>query len=128
MLIFCLERLRRRIPVAADAEVGCEDDERRVVEGHVNASGSHEDMQTDAEQKEIPLAAQLTIRIDARVQADEEIRFAALLFDLQVLQPDGLYQSQQRFGLYRWHIVDPVRFETDLRVTIQDLGWRLDGS
>ena len=29
-----------------------------------------------------------------------------------------------RFGLYRWHIVDPVRFETDLRVTMQALGWR----
>ena len=46
---------------------------------------------------------------------------------IQVLQPDGVYQSQQRFGLYRWHIVDPVRFESDLRVTIQDLGWRSDG-
>ena len=42
----------------------------------------------------------------------------------QVIKPDGLYQSQQRFGLYRWHIPDPVRFENDLRVTIQDLGWR----
>jgi D-arabinan exo alpha-(1,3)/(1,5)-arabinofuranosidase (non-reducing end) len=42
----------------------------------------------------------------------------------QVLRPDGLYQSQQRFGLYRWHIVDPIRFEQDLRVTIQALGWR----
>ena len=29
--------------------------------------------------------------------------------------------------MYRWHIVDPVRFEKDLRVTIQDLGWRLGG-
>jgi D-arabinan exo alpha-(1,3)/(1,5)-arabinofuranosidase (non-reducing end) len=47
---------------------------------------------------------------------------------IQVLKPDGLYQSQQRFGLYRWHIVDPIRFETDLRVTIQDLGWRADGT
>ena len=45
----------------------------------------------------------------------------------QVIKPDGLYQSQQRFGLYRWHIVDPVRFEKDLRVTIQDLGWRTGG-
>jgi hypothetical protein len=35
-----------------------------------------------------------------------------------------LYQSQQRFGLYRWHITDPIRFEEDLRVTIQALGWR----
>ena len=43
---------------------------------------------------------------------------------VQVIKPDGLYQSQQRFGLYRWHIADPVRFETDLRITIQALGWR----
>jgi hypothetical protein len=42
----------------------------------------------------------------------------------QVIRPDGVYQSQQRFGLYRWHIMDPVRFRDDLRVTIQALGWR----
>jgi hypothetical protein len=41
----------------------------------------------------------------------------------QVLRPDGLYRSQQRFGMYRWHVMDPVRFESDLRVTIQALGW-----
>jgi hypothetical protein len=29
-------------------------------------------------------------------------------------------------GLYRWHIMDPVRFGTDLKVTIQALGWWLD--
>jgi hypothetical protein len=45
----------------------------------------------------------------------------------QVLRPDGLYRSQQRFGLYRWHIMDPIRFSADLRVTIQALGWRADG-
>jgi hypothetical protein len=45
----------------------------------------------------------------------------------QVIRPDGLYASQQRFSLYRWHIMDPVRFEQDLRVTIQALGWRADG-
>ncbi|MCE5270439.1 DUF2961 domain-containing protein [bacterium] len=44
----------------------------------------------------------------------------------QVIRPDGLYDSQQRFGLYRWHIMDPVRFEKDLKVTIQALGWRAD--
>ena len=44
----------------------------------------------------------------------------------QVIRPDGTYQSQQRFGLYRWHIVDPIRFDKDLRITIQDLGWRYD--
>jgi hypothetical protein len=45
----------------------------------------------------------------------------------QVLRPDGLYQSQTRFGLYRWHIMDPIRFSQDLRVTIQALGWRDGG-
>jgi hypothetical protein len=45
----------------------------------------------------------------------------------QVIRPDGVYQSQQRFGLYRWHIMDPIRFEQDLRVTIQALGWRSGG-
>lgn len=45
----------------------------------------------------------------------------------QVIKPDGLYQSQQRFGMYRWHITDPIRFEKHLRVTVQDLGWRSGG-
>jgi hypothetical protein len=45
----------------------------------------------------------------------------------QIIRPDGLYQSQQRFGLYRWHIMDPVRFEKDLKVTIQALGWKSGG-
>ena len=26
--------------------------------------------------------------------------------------------------MYRWHIPDPVRFEKDLKVTIQSLGWK----
>ena len=31
------------------------------------------------------------------------------------------------FGQYRWHIEDPVRFEEDLKITIQCLGWGPDG-
>ncbi|UTW54691.1 glycoside hydrolase family 172 protein [Kordiimonas sp. SCSIO 12610] len=42
----------------------------------------------------------------------------------EVQRPDGTYRSQQRFGLYRWHIPDPVRFENKLKVTMQALGWR----
>ena len=42
----------------------------------------------------------------------------------QVIRPDGLYRSQQRFGMYRWHLADPVRFASDLTVDIQALGWR----
>ena len=32
-----------------------------------------------------------------------------------------------RVGEYRWHITDPIRFESDLRVTIQSLGWQSEG-
>lgn len=42
----------------------------------------------------------------------------------QVLTPDRLYRSQMRFGMYRWHITDPIRFEERLKVTIQALGWQ----
>jgi hypothetical protein len=45
----------------------------------------------------------------------------------QVIRPDGLYASQTRFGMYRWHVTDPIRFEKSLRVTIQALGWRYGG-
>ena len=45
----------------------------------------------------------------------------------QVIRPDGTYRSQTRFGLYRWHITDPVRFAQDLRITIQALSWRDGG-
>lgn len=45
----------------------------------------------------------------------------------QVIKPDGLYRSQQRFGMYRWHVLDPIRFDEKLRVTIQALGWRSEG-
>lgn len=38
-----------------------------------------------------------------------------------------LYQREPghvpKHGLYRWHIMDPIRFRTDLKVTIQALGW-----
>lgn len=45
----------------------------------------------------------------------------------QVIRGDGHYDVLQRFGLYRWHVADPIRFEKDLKVTIQALGWRADG-
>lgn len=45
----------------------------------------------------------------------------------QVIRGDGHYNVMQRFGLYRWHITDPIRFDKNLKVTIQALGWREGG-
>ncbi|WP_217452050.1 glycoside hydrolase family 172 protein [Mucilaginibacter humi] len=45
----------------------------------------------------------------------------------QVIKGDGHYQIRQRFGMYRWHIQDPIRFDKDLKVTIRDLGWKSGG-
>jgi hypothetical protein len=44
----------------------------------------------------------------------------------EAIIPDGSDPgfTQSRFGMYRWHLTDPVRFGTDLRVTVQALGWR----
>ncbi len=44
-----------------------------------------------------------------------------------VTKQDNLYKSQLRFSMYRWHILDPIRFSSDLKVTIQALGWREGG-
>ncbi|XAL98027.1 DUF2961 domain-containing protein [Phycisphaeraceae bacterium D3-23] len=44
--------------------------------------------------------------------------------------PQAVYDADPKLGqrvpahaLYRWHLPDPVRFEHDLRVTVQALGW-----
>lgn len=48
--------------------------------------------------------------------------------------PQAVYQATPKLGprppahgLYRWHMPDPIRFERDLRVTVQALGWWPDG-
>lgn len=46
----------------------------------------------------------------------------------QIVYPDGLYTHQLRFSMYRWHIMDPIRFHEDLKITIQDLGWISTGN
>ena len=46
---------------------------------------------------------------------------------VQALPVGEIYKPGQRFGLYRWHITDPVRFTKDLRITMQDLGWKGQG-
>lgn len=45
----------------------------------------------------------------------------------QVIRPTTDYHTQMRFGLYRWHISDPIRFDQDIKVTMQALGWGRKG-
>ena len=49
--------------------------------------------------------------------------------------PQAVYEATSALGprppahgLYRWHLTDPIRFESDLRVTVQALGWWPDGT
>jgi len=64
----------------------------------------------------------------AGVEKSEYTEFSGPYTGLpQVIRGDGHYDIAQRFGLYRWHITDPIRFDKDLKVTIQDLGWHQDG-
>lgn len=61
------------------------------------------------------------------VGGEYQIYSAPFLGMHQVVRPDGTYASQHRHAMYRWHVMDPVRFEKNLRVTIQALGWRGEG-
>jgi hypothetical protein len=47
------------------------------------------------------------------------------VLDPQSTNPDG---GPPQHSLYRWHILDPVNFHQNLKVTIQDLGWWPDGT
>lgn len=53
--------------------------------------------------------------------------YNSLYGGMYYVRPANHYDNQMRFSMYRWHIPDPVRFQKDLRVTIQDLGWYKEG-
>ena len=58
----------------------------------------------------------------AGVEGSEYTEFCSPYTGLpQVIRGDGHYNIAQRFGLYRWHIADPIRFEKNLKVTIQEI-------
>lgn len=58
---------------------------------------------------------------------DAYVPFSTPYTGLQVVRNDHQYRSQLRFGMYRFHLTDPVCFDSDLKVTIQALGWREGG-
>ena len=43
------------------------------------------------------------------------------------MRPTNDYRTQFRMGMYRFHVMDPIRFESDLKVTVQALGWGYNG-
>lgn len=46
----------------------------------------------------------------------------------QIIEPDSTNKlDYPKYGMYRWHIKDPIRFTKDLKVTMQDLGWKTWG-
>ena len=58
------------------------------------------------------------------VSHDRDVPFSTPYTGLQVVRTDNLYGVQKRFGMYRFHITDPIHFREDLKVTMQALGWR----
>jgi hypothetical protein len=58
---------------------------------------------------------------------DRYLSFSTPYTGFHEIRRDELFQSQKRFGMYRWHITDPIRFDSNLKVTIQALGWRESG-
>ena len=58
------------------------------------------------------------------VTKGEYLPFTSPYTGFHDIRREDPYKIQKRFGMYRWHIADPVRFEADLKVTIQALGWR----
>lgn len=41
---------------------------------------------------------------------------------------DSRRGRRSKHGLYRWHVLDAIRFKEDLRVTVQALGWWADNT
>jgi len=62
-----------------------------------------------------------------RTNRDHYAAFSTLHSGFQPYEPDRLFKSQFRFGMYRWHLTEPVYFEDNLRVTVQCLGNRDNG-
>lgn len=52
-----------------------------------------------------------------------EYSSAYLGYPQVVYDPQAFGPRPPQHGLYRWHLPDPIHFASDLRVTIQALGW-----
>ena len=67
------------------------------------------------------------MRNTGEVGKSEYTKFTTPYAGFYYVQDKSLSYKQERLGEYRWHILDPIRFENDLRVTLQSLGWQSGG-
>lgn len=63
-------------------------------------------------------------KVDDKVRYSE---FSSIYSGFYVLEDVIIDDLVGVFGQYRWHVLDPVRFEDDLKVTIQSIGWQAEG-
>ncbi len=62
--------------------------------------------------------------IDGKMHYDQFSSLYAGFYEVVDPKIDGFIGV---FGQYRWHVLDPIRFDEDLRITVQSLGWGPDG-
>ncbi len=55
-----------------------------------------------------------------------EVPYSGPYLGLPLVLYDG--DRPPRFGMYRWHVPDPIRFRSRLRATVQALGWWPDNT
>ncbi len=63
-------------------------------------------------------------KIDGEMFYDQFSSLYAGFYEVKDPKIDGFVGV---FGQYRWHVLDPIRFDEDLRITVQCLGWGPDG-
>ncbi len=62
--------------------------------------------------------------IDGKMYYDSFSSLYSGFYEVKKSKIDGFVGV---FGQYRWHVLDPIRFDKDLRITVQSLGWGPDG-
>lgn len=55
-------------------------------------------------------------------------KFSSLYSGFYPIETEEFDDLIDAVGQYRWHILDPVRFKKDLKITVQSLGWNEDRS
>ncbi len=63
-------------------------------------------------------------KIDGKMHYDSFSSLYAGFYEVKESKIEGFVGI---FGQYRWHVLDPIRFDEDLKITVQSLGWGPDG-